>query len=150
LSIEVLQHVHQGNMDVACIITSDIDLTPMFDALTQTRVSSELLYQRQCAASDLIDSADVSRAIRLKDVGGWIASDFGRKLLVTAQGGGRHEATYTEERTLFGWRFEFGITDQDEHVAFNALRNIYYKGGSAEAIVEEIENNPNFNASLRW
>lgn len=47
LAVDVLQHAYRGSMDRADLITSDLDFVPLFDALTQTRVSSRLFFQKK-------------------------------------------------------------------------------------------------------
>jgi uncharacterized LabA/DUF88 family protein len=71
-AIDVLQHTYQGNMDKAAIITGDLDFLPLFDAIVQTRVTSELIYDKRSVAAELVESADISRAIRFYDLGIWL------------------------------------------------------------------------------
>ena len=72
MAIDVLQHTYQSNMDWAAIITSDLDFLPLFDAILQTRVTSELIYEKGVSTTELIESADLSRPLRFYDLGQWL------------------------------------------------------------------------------
>jgi uncharacterized LabA/DUF88 family protein len=60
LVVEVLTHAHLGNMDVARIFASDRDFFPLLDALTNSKVKSELYYDPYKTKRQLIESADVA------------------------------------------------------------------------------------------
>lgn len=72
LAIQVMQHAYQGNMDEAHILTSDLDFFPVFDALTQTRVSTILIYDPKKTADDLVYSADRAQNITYGEIYQWL------------------------------------------------------------------------------
>lgn len=72
LAIECFTHALRNNVDEATVMTSDLDLYPLFEALLQTRTKSQLLYQRGSTSPDLIQSADQARALTGKDYLMWI------------------------------------------------------------------------------
>jgi uncharacterized LabA/DUF88 family protein len=80
IAIEVFQHAVSGNMDVAVIITSDLDFYPLFDALVQTRVKTSLLYDPEKTPPELLDVADVSTPITTSLFVGWLKTDLNRAL----------------------------------------------------------------------
>lgn len=44
LAIEVFQHAVSGNMDIASIVTGDVDFLPLLEAISRTRVKTEILF----------------------------------------------------------------------------------------------------------
>jgi uncharacterized LabA/DUF88 family protein len=60
LAVEVLSHVHRGNISRALLFTGDLDFYPLLDTLTSTSARSELLYFRAKTARELIEAADVA------------------------------------------------------------------------------------------
>jgi uncharacterized LabA/DUF88 family protein len=63
LVVEVLKHAHDGNMEVARIFANDSDFFPLLDALTSTRVRSELFYSPKAISSELVEAADFAEEI---------------------------------------------------------------------------------------
>lgn len=60
LAVEVLSHAHRGTIHTARLFVSDLDFYPLLDALTSTRVRSELWYLPKKTAPELLEAADVS------------------------------------------------------------------------------------------
>lgn len=60
LATEVMIHAFRENMDIARLFVSDLDFFPLLDALTSTRVRTELFFDLTKTAAELIDAADVA------------------------------------------------------------------------------------------
>jgi hypothetical protein len=58
---------------------SDLDFYPLFDALIQTRVKSELYDDPHKTSSDLIYAADVAIALNAATLNRWLRDDLGRR-----------------------------------------------------------------------
>jgi uncharacterized LabA/DUF88 family protein len=63
LAVEVLRHAHSGNMDVARIFASDADFYPLLDALTSTKVRSELYFSANAVSTELVEAADMAEEL---------------------------------------------------------------------------------------
>lgn len=63
LAVEVLTHAFSGNIHCARIFASDLDFFPLLDALTNTKVRSELYYGPTRTPSELIEAADFAEPI---------------------------------------------------------------------------------------
>ena len=61
LAVEVLRHTHRDNMGTARLFLSDLDFFPLLEAITDTRVISELFYRPGKTAPELIEVADLSQ-----------------------------------------------------------------------------------------
>ncbi len=94
LAIEVYQHAIQGNMDIATIITSDLDFYPLFEALVQTRVRTELFYDPDGVNIDLVHAADTAYAINASVFLRWMDNEFCKNHVVNITSGSniRNEA----------------------------------------------------------
>ena len=60
LAVEVLKHAHRENMGAARLFLNDLDFLPLLEALTDTKVLSELVYFPRKTSTDLIEAADRS------------------------------------------------------------------------------------------
>lgn len=60
LAVEVLRQTHRENMDVARLFLNDLDFFPLLEALTDTRVVSELCYRPKKTAAELVEASDRS------------------------------------------------------------------------------------------
>ena len=58
LAIECLTHALRENIDVAVIMTCDLDFFPLLEALLHTKTKSWLVYQTGKTSNDLILAAD--------------------------------------------------------------------------------------------
>lgn len=153
LAIEVLQHAYQGNIDVATVITGDADFIPMFEALTQTRVSSELIYPKKCTSANLIYSADTSKCITMEFVSQWIGEPYRSKIAIIIHGRGEHsDYELIERRSIIGHDVAFAKLSDGTYTAMMQIGNEprFIVGGCIEALIDCIENNPEYNLSLRW
>jgi uncharacterized LabA/DUF88 family protein len=63
LVTEVLIHAFSGEVDRIRLFANDLDFFPLLDALTNTRVKSELYYFKQNTAKELIEAADVTETL---------------------------------------------------------------------------------------
>ena len=62
LAVEVLKHTYSENITVARLFLNDLDFFPLLEALTDTKVTSELFYRPGKTAPELIEAADTSEA----------------------------------------------------------------------------------------
>ncbi len=69
-------------MDVAEIITSDLDFYPLFSALLQTRVLTHLIHDPKNISKDLINCADEASPIDVKKYLSWTNDEFHKKYTV--------------------------------------------------------------------
>jgi uncharacterized LabA/DUF88 family protein len=76
LAIEVMQFAYKNTIDVAEIITGDLDLYPLFEALLQTKVRGVLHYHKGHTSQELIMSADIAYPITTKKLFSWAESSF--------------------------------------------------------------------------
>lgn len=76
LAIEVLQYAFRNIIDVAEIITGDLDLYPLFEALLQTNTTGVLHYEKGHTSNELIMSADQSHPITTSKLLEWSDSKF--------------------------------------------------------------------------
>jgi hypothetical protein len=60
LAVEVHRQTYRENMDVAQLFLNDLDFFPLLEALTDTKVVSELCYRPSKTAAELIEAADRS------------------------------------------------------------------------------------------
>ena len=82
LAIEAYQNAISGNMDVAEIITSDLDFYPLFSALLQTRVLTHLIHDPKNISKDLINCADEASPVNVKKYLSWTNDEFHKKYTV--------------------------------------------------------------------
>lgn len=75
LAIEVFQHAAAGNMDIASIITGDLDFLPLFEALSRTRVKTELLFESRSTSIELMHAADQVRPLTMAEFLRWTTVD---------------------------------------------------------------------------
>lgn len=111
LAIQVMQNAYMGNMDVAAILTNDLDFYPIFDALVQTRVSAQLLHGPM-ANKDLIESADIASLITYQKLSEWLKPPHGQRFAIRNTGTGEPPARKNIEivqNTLLG-PIEYGET----------------------------------------
>lgn len=78
LAIDVLQYAFRGTIDSAEIITGDLDLYPLFEALLQTNTKGTLIYEERSTSKELVRAADLTRRINLSAVLGWCDTEFQR------------------------------------------------------------------------
>lgn len=81
LAIEVMQFAFKGNLDVAEIITGDLDLYPLFEALVQTNTTGVLHYHKGHTSQELIMSADIAYPITTEKIINWSTQDFRKQYL---------------------------------------------------------------------
>lgn len=63
LAVEVLTHAHNDNVEVVRIFASDADFYPLLDALTSTRVRSELYFWPNSVSQALVEAADFAEEL---------------------------------------------------------------------------------------
>jgi uncharacterized LabA/DUF88 family protein len=72
LAVEALQQAMRGNVDEIVLIVSDLDFYPLLEALAQTRASTEIMYDPEKTATELIYSADYSSPVGLVQSLNWL------------------------------------------------------------------------------
>lgn len=63
LAVEVMLHSLWENISVARLFVNDLDFFPLLDALTKTKVKTELFYNPTKTAPEMIEAADTSQEI---------------------------------------------------------------------------------------
>jgi hypothetical protein len=86
LAIEVLQHAVQGNMDIATIATSDLDFFPIFEALVQTRVKTELICDPVFTPRELMYAADMVQPLNAVTFRNWCKQEYQAKFTLVTRG----------------------------------------------------------------
>lgn len=76
LAIEVLQYAFRNTIDVAEVITGDLDLYPLFEALVQTNTQGVLHYEVGHTSPELIMSADHAHPITSIELLDWADHTF--------------------------------------------------------------------------
>jgi uncharacterized LabA/DUF88 family protein len=71
LALECYIHGSSGTIDVAAVMTSDLDFFPLFEAMLFTKARTKLLYQLGKAPGELIRSADLSEPLTAIDFANW-------------------------------------------------------------------------------
>lgn len=78
LAIDAYQHAVLGNMEEAVLVTNDLDFLPLLDALTQTRVRTELRYVIGKTSDDLLEAADRAVPLTLSEFLEWCDLPYSR------------------------------------------------------------------------
>lgn len=76
LAIEVLQYAFRNTIDIAEIITGDLDLYPLFEALVQTNTTGVLHYEKGSTSKELIMSVDIAHPITSIELLKWSTDKF--------------------------------------------------------------------------
>lgn len=76
LAIEVLQYAFRNTIDVAEVITGDLDLYPLFEALVQTNTTGVLHYEKESTSKELIMSVDIAHPITSIELLKWSTNQF--------------------------------------------------------------------------
>jgi len=76
IAVEALQYALRGLIDYAEIITSDLDLYPLFEALTQTKTRGILRYDKERTTKELIYSADQATPLRQLEIFNLLPTEF--------------------------------------------------------------------------
>jgi len=76
LAIEALQYAFKGTIDVAEIITGDLDLYPLFEALVQTKTKGVLHYELGHTSDELIMAADEAKPMTSHSILPWMDGKF--------------------------------------------------------------------------
>jgi uncharacterized LabA/DUF88 family protein len=63
LATEVMIHAFRDNMDCARIFANDLDFFPLLDAMTSTKVRTEVFYNAQNTPAEIIEAADKAEEI---------------------------------------------------------------------------------------
>lgn len=82
IAVDALKYALNGVIDEAVVITSDLDLYPLFEALVETKTKGCLLYDKKRTSKELIQSADISEAITHAHITGWLETSLANKLKV--------------------------------------------------------------------
>jgi uncharacterized LabA/DUF88 family protein len=77
LALECFMHASSGNIDVAAVMTSDLDFFPLFEAMLSTRTRSKLLYQFGKTSRELVSAADASEPLTAIDFANWARQTAG-------------------------------------------------------------------------
>lgn len=76
LAVEALDHAFRNNMEQVCLITGDLDFSPLVDSLVKLGTYVKIMYEPRSAARELYAAADAAYPIRLYDVHSWSSEDF--------------------------------------------------------------------------
>lgn len=76
IAVDALQYALRGIIDFAEIITSDLDLYPLFEALTQTNTRGILKYDPRRTAQELIYAADQAVPFKQSELFSWLPYTF--------------------------------------------------------------------------
>jgi uncharacterized LabA/DUF88 family protein len=79
LAVEALDHAFRKNMAQVCLITGDLDFSPLVESLVKLGTYVKVMYEPRSAARELYAAADVAYPIRLMDVYNWSSADFRQK-----------------------------------------------------------------------
>lgn len=115
LAIEVYQHAVLGNMEHAVLITNDLDFLPLLDALTQTRVITELRYVTGKTSETLIEAADQARPLSLQDFLRWCDSPYSKYGGMSWEGGIKPANLIEIKRGLLRSRQLVVYRDEERH-----------------------------------
>lgn len=80
LAIEVFQHAVSGNMDIASIVTGDLDFLPLLEALSRTRVKTEIQFDPNSISIELIHAADQVKPLTMIEFLQWTRIDTESKI----------------------------------------------------------------------
>jgi len=67
ISVDMLTHAANNNIDKAVLVTGDLDFRPVIESLVQLGVIVELVYDPLVTAQELITAADVRHIIKSED-----------------------------------------------------------------------------------
>jgi uncharacterized LabA/DUF88 family protein len=76
LAVEALDHAFRKNMAQVCLITGDLDFSPLVESLVKLGTYVKVMYEPRSAARELYAAADVAYPIQLVDVHNWSSADF--------------------------------------------------------------------------
>jgi uncharacterized LabA/DUF88 family protein len=79
LAVEALDHAFRRNMAQVCLITGDLDFSPLVDSLVKLGTYVKVMYEPKSAARELYAAADLAYPIGLGDVYNWSSADFRQK-----------------------------------------------------------------------
>lgn len=82
IAVDALKYALSGVIDEAVVITSDLDLYPLFEALVETKTKGCLLFDKKRTSKELIQSADISEAITHEHITGWLETSLANKIKV--------------------------------------------------------------------
>lgn len=75
IAVDMLRHSYRKNMDMATLLTGDLDFKPLLDALVLEGMHSSIYYSKESISKELLYSADSNIRIRIKDIYDWIPDD---------------------------------------------------------------------------
>ena len=76
LAVEALEHAARGNMQLAVLLTGDLDFEPLLLSLARMGVRTRLIYVPQHAAQELRNAADEIQKVTLEHFFDWSAGSF--------------------------------------------------------------------------
>jgi uncharacterized LabA/DUF88 family protein len=97
IAIDALTYAFQGTIDVAEVITGDLDLYPLFEALLQTNTKGILRFDPANTSDELIMAADQASAITSLTLLEWAEPDFQRHYRIDQSGPRIDEAPLVSE-----------------------------------------------------
>lgn len=76
IAVDMLSHTMRKNMDMAVLITGDLDFQPLLDALVDAGMYTILRSDPRTTAGDLTAAADESHPITITDIYAWATDSF--------------------------------------------------------------------------
>lgn len=138
LAIECLTHALRGNIDVATIMTSDLDFYPLFEALINTRTKSQLIYQPGITSPDLPRAADLAFPMNLDLFLSWLRDARAMRNAVKYQVGELDRADVEEIKTgtIKGERFNLVKDLKREMYVFVTKGQVVHYGRKFQCLAE--------------
>ncbi|HLG35769.1 MAG TPA: NYN domain-containing protein [Bacteroidia bacterium] len=76
ISVDMLKHTINGNMERATLLASDLDFKPLLDALLMEGMHTTLWYKKNTTNKELLYSADRAVPITIEQVFDWMPLSF--------------------------------------------------------------------------
>jgi len=140
IAVDVLLYALRGNIDVADVYTTDLDLYPMFEALLQTNTHGVLRYDPDRTSEELIQAADQSAPIRQTDLFNMLPPTFAGKYETKHANGvpnGDSKPVGQSEGIHGECRISFYPKDQIFYAEFDGIGNSF-RCGNLKSIMRHI------------
>jgi uncharacterized LabA/DUF88 family protein len=88
LAVEALDHAFRKNIQQVCLITGDLDFSPLVDSLVRLGTYVKVMYEPRSAARELYAAADAACPIGIWEVYNWSSADFQQRHPIPQSVGG--------------------------------------------------------------
>ena len=78
IAVDMLTHASRRNMGTAALFSGDLDFRPVLEGLEQLGVRTTLVFERMRTSEDLIEAADMRRAVTIEDAWSWVTPESRR------------------------------------------------------------------------